>query len=257
MSAYEGRHAELYDLIYADKPYAEEARFVHELLQELSIGRTGKVLELACGTGSHALMLEKLGYDITATDYSEDMIAVARLKAGSAASTVKFLRQDMRANDMEPASFDSVVCLFDSIGYVRTNDAVVKTFRGAHRSLRSNGLLVFEFWHAGAMLRSYEPLRVRRWSMPDREIVRITETKLACAEQLCFVSYDIVELKNDGLYSRTQETQVNRFFLVQEMKLLLALTGFEPLKFFAGFSRDENVDEGTWHIVAAARRIDS
>jgi SAM-dependent methyltransferase len=257
VSAYEGRHAELYDLIYADKPYAAEAQFVHELLQEMSIGKTHKVLELACGTGSHAVMLERLGYDILGTDDSEDMLAVARLKAERAGSRIKFIRQDMRACDLAPAAFDSVICLFDSIGYVRTNDAVLQAFRGANRSLREDGLLVFEFWHAGAMLRSYEPLRVRRWSAADREIVRITETTLACAQQLCHVSYDIVELKNDGSYSRIQETHINRYFLVQEMKLLLGLGSFEPLKFFAGFSRDENVDEGTWHIVAAARKINS
>ena len=32
INTFQGLHARHYDLIYADKPYADEARFVHELL---------------------------------------------------------------------------------------------------------------------------------------------------------------------------------------------------------------------------------
>jgi hypothetical protein len=28
-----------------------------------------------------------------------------------------------------------------------------------------------------------------------------------------------------------------------------------PVKWFAGFSDDENIDEETWHVVAVARRM--
>ena len=69
MSSYAGRHAELYDLFYADKPYAEEAAFVHRCLKKFGASSTREVLELACGTGRHAFELEKHGYRITAIDH--------------------------------------------------------------------------------------------------------------------------------------------------------------------------------------------
>jgi len=83
MSSYVGRHAELYDIFYADKPYGKEAAFVHQCLQHYSLGTTHRVLELACGTGSHALALEQKGYKILATDYSTDMLACARRKGAN------------------------------------------------------------------------------------------------------------------------------------------------------------------------------
>ena len=48
MISYLGRHAELYDIFYADKPYALEAAFVHQCLQSYSQEPVHRLLELAC-----------------------------------------------------------------------------------------------------------------------------------------------------------------------------------------------------------------
>ena len=253
MTSYLGRHAELYDIFYADKPYDREAAFVHKCLQQYGHGKVGSLLELACGTGSHALRLEKLGYRITAIDYSADMLTCARQKA-AADSTIDFRLGDMTAFELENKPFEAVVCLFDSIGYVQTNAAIKKVFAGVRDHLRSGGLFIFEFWHAAAMLRSYEPLRVRRWSVPEGELLRISQTELECAEQLSRVAYSIYELNENGTYSSLHETQVNRYFLVQEMAGLLTDCGLIPVRWFSGFNDAEPVNESTWHIVAVARK---
>ncbi len=254
MSSYVGRHAELYDLFYAAKPYSDEAAFVHQCLKQYGIGNSRRLLELACGTGSHALELEKLGYNIVATDYSEDMLAVARQKATKESSKLDFRWQDMRVLDLPDLPFDAIVCLFDAIGYVVTNDALNQVLRGARRHLRPEGLFIFEFWHASAMLRHYEPLRVRRWETPQGEVLRISETTLDYVNQLARVTYSVYELHNDGTYSRFNETQVNRYFLVREMAGWLMANGLTPLKWFAGFSENEEITDETWHVVAVARR---
>ncbi|HYA90792.1 MAG TPA: class I SAM-dependent methyltransferase [Thermodesulfobacteriota bacterium] len=254
MTSYIGRHAELYDIFYGDKPYADEAAFVHGCLQQHSVGKTQRLLELACGTGSHAFALEKVGYEIIATDYSEDMLSCARVKAKGLSSRVTFMQQDMRMLDIPGKLFDAGICLFDSIGYVETNEELTKVLQGVHRHLRSDGLFIFEFWHAAAMLRSYDPVRVRRWRTPDGELLRISETELEYPEQLARVTYTIYELRHDGTYASLQEKQTNRYFLVQEMAGWLSTCGFTPIKWFAGFSPDGNITEQTWHIVAVARK---
>lgn len=254
MSSYIGRHAELYDVFYADKPYGDEALFVHECLEKYGAGKIRRLLELACGTGSHAFALEKFGYKIVATDYSRDMLARARSKAAKAASSIDFQLHDMRSLDVSGRPFDAVICLFDSIGYVETNEALTQVFQGIHHHLRIEGLFVFEFWHAAAMLRGYDPVRVRRWSTPEEEIVRISETELDCSNQLARVKYTIYELRKNGTYESLVETQTNRYFLVQEMARLLLSCGLKPLKWFAGFTPNENITEQTWHIVGVAEK---
>ena len=63
MGIYDGRHADLYDLFYASKPYAAEAGYLHDLLRRFSTSPAHRILDIACGTGSHAIELAKLGYD--------------------------------------------------------------------------------------------------------------------------------------------------------------------------------------------------
>lgn len=254
MISYTGRHAELYDIFYADKPYEKEAAFVNSCIKQHSIGPSQRLLELACGTGSHALALEKFGYDIVATDYSEDMLKVAQLKAGKASSRVDFRWQDMSRLSLSCEPFDAAICLFDSIGYVRTNEAVKQVLKGVHTHLRLEGLFLFEFWNASAMLRNFEPLRVRRWTISDMEILRISETELDHANQLAQVSYTIYELLKDGTYSISREIQNNRYFLIQEMTELLSSCSFMPLKWFAGFTNSEIITDNIWHIVVIARK---
>jgi ubiquinone/menaquinone biosynthesis C-methylase UbiE len=254
MNSYSGRYAELYDIFYKDKPYAEEAAFVHYCLQKFGKQPTRSVLELACGTGSHAIELEKFGYSIFATDSSDSMLAVARQKVRSLSSQVEFHNQDMRSLNLKERPFDAAICLFDSIGYVVTNEALMQTLQGINRYLHADGLLIFEFLNAGAMLCRYEPVRVRRWITEKGEVVRISETTLDHSRQACEVSYSIFELNNDGTYSQSKETHMVRYFLIQEMAAILEGNGFIPLKWFAGFSTREDITENTWHIVAVARK---
>lgn len=254
MSSYSGRHADLYDLFYAEKPYAAEAAFVDRCLHNFSDGPVNRLLEIACGTGTHAFHLEKPGRDIVASDYSEAMLRRAREKATEKHSRVEFQFQDMTKLDVGGGPFDAVICLFDAIGYVRTNDALSRVFQGVHKHLRPGGLFIFEFWHAAAMIRHYDPLRVRRWQTNDSEVLRISETSLDAANQTSEVKYSIYELKHNGTYSALTETQVNRYFLLREMEQWLSWYKFTPVKWFAGFTDDETITEETWHIVSVARR---
>lgn len=254
MTSYSGRHSELYDLFYADKPYEAEAAFIDRCLREYSVGPTNNLLEIACGTGTHALLLEKRGYKIVAIDYSQDMLERARQKGKEASSQVDFRLQDMTQLDVSGGPFDAVYSLFDSVGYVATNESLTKIFRGVRKHLRPDGLFVFEFWHAGAMLRHYEPARIKRWEIDDTSLLRLSETTLDYENQLSRVAYSIYELKSDGTYSSFTETQVNRYFLVQDMAAWLTANGFAPVKWFAGFNANETISDETWHIVAVARR---
>jgi SAM-dependent methyltransferase len=254
LTSYSGRYAELYDLFYADKPYAAEAAFVDQCLNNYSVGRVNRLLEIACGTGTHSFYLEESGRQIIATDYSEDMLHRAKQKAVEKSSHIEFRLQDMTQLDLGDEAFDGVVCLFDAIGYAATNQGLERVFRGVHRHLRPDGLFVFDFWHAAAMLCHYDPVRIRRWQTDNSVVLRISETTLDIANQLCNVVFSVYELRDDGTYSTLTETHVNRYFLLQEMAAWLTSSGFTPVKWFAGFTEDETVTDETWHIVAVARR---
>jgi SAM-dependent methyltransferase len=254
MSSYLGRHASLYDLFYREKPYEKEAGFVHHLLQQKTSPSPKRLLELACGTGTHALCFSELGYEITGTDHSAGMLACARQKAAAAGKNIEFSELDMCRLPTWPVPYDAAVCLFDSIGYSQTDDALSSLFSGVWNNLKPGGLFVFEFWHAPAMLNHFEPTRVRRFVIPEGKIVRISETTLIPERSLARVHYDIYELLDNQSYQHVQETQTNRFFTVPEMNAWAQRQKFDPLSCYAGFDETATITDETWHVVAVWKK---
>lgn len=254
MSSYGGRHAAFYDLFYADKPYEDEVAFVSDLLSSAGIRPPARLLELACGTARHALAFERRGFEVTGVDASSEMLACAQARCDGAASKVALFHQDMSGLRLPGPPADAATCLFDSIGYLQTHEAIKTALSCVGQHLRTGGALVLEYWHAPAMLRGYEPVRVRRWLSAEREIIRISETTLDSARSLANVAYDILEIQNGKLVCRIRETQTNRYFLVQEMECLLKQAGFEILRHFDGFSNHTVIGVDTWHVVTIAKR---
>jgi len=254
MSSCYGKYASVYDVLYSDKPYKAEAQFIDDCFHRYGNPPINTILELACGTGSHALELEKKGYEIIATDYSEEMIKFAQQKANVVKSNIDFRIQDMRSVNLPEHPFDAIICLFDSIGYITSNEDLNKTFAGISDYLRMDGLFIFEFWHAAAMLRHYEPIRTRYQKTDCGNVVRISETELDYLNQIASVRYTIYELLDNGTFTCYNETHRNRFFLIKEMANFLSTNGLTPIKFFDGFSFSEKISDNTWHIVGIAQK---
>lgn len=251
MASYDGRHAGLYDLFYADKPYESEAKFLVDQISRMTALRD--VLDVACGTGRHAEALANQGLDVTGVDHSASMIEQARRRFENSAVSAEFEVQDMVALDLG-RQFDAVLCLFDSIGYTQTNEHLQSFLIRVRDHLRPDGVFAFEFWHAAAMLRSFEPARVRRFASEAGDVVRISETSLRPAEQLSDVRYTVFEPVGDNRYVQFCETQTNRYFLIPEMERHLASAELSAQHWFAGYREAGEVSTDTWHVVCLARR---
>lgn len=241
MNTYLGLHARYYDVVYADKPYAEEARFVAEFLRE------GSLLDVACGTGRHAEAFAELGFEVTALDYNPELLELGRERAPQ----VRFVEADMTDLGLGER-FDAVTCLFDSIGYPLTDDGVVAALAGLHRHLTPGGAAVVEFLHAPAMKAARSPVRVARYELPDGgELVRIAESRLDPDSLVMEVDYELIRLDGAGGYERSRERQSNRAFEVGEMERLVKAGGFDRVEFVPAYASGE-IGEDTWHVLAVA-----
>lgn len=90
--------------LLADSQEQVIARF----LEPLS-GRA--VLDVGTGTGRAAIALAQRGAVVTAVDASDEMLAVARRRAGEAGITVVFGRDDVHRLRFDDGAFSAVVCL--------------------------------------------------------------------------------------------------------------------------------------------------
>lgn len=251
LNTYEGLHARHYDLVYGEKPYADEARFVDALLRGAGVAG-GRLLDVACGSGRHAAELGSLGWEVAGVDYSEALLECARRNAPRA----RFLRQDMRELDVPGGRFDAITCLFDSIGYAVEEDGVPATLAGMRAHAAPGCAVAIEFLHAPALLRHASPLRVRRFDLPDGgDLLRIARTGLDVSRQVMEVEYELIELRRDGTYERWTETQANRFFSLPEMSALLDAAGLRTERFVRAYSGNSRIDDETFHVIAVARPV--
>ena len=140
--------AELYDAIYFGfKDYPAEAESIASLLRSVHPAG-GTVLDVACGTGEHArLLAQRHRFEVDGLDVNEDFLRLARLKHPNG----RFTRADMRSFSLE-RRYDAVLCLFSSIGYLRTLDGVIEAFRRFRAHLANGGLVLVEPWFGPGVL---------------------------------------------------------------------------------------------------------
>lgn len=245
MNSYTGLHARIYDEIYADKPYAAEARFVHELAGKPG----GKLLDVACGTGRHAIEFAELGYDVTASDINEELLATGREAAGE---RVRFVQGDMCDLDVDGGPFDLVTCLFDSIGYAQDDERIVSALRSLRRHAVPGGRVVCEFLHAAAIVRGGSSVRVKRLVLRDgRDLVRTSETTIDFERMLMQVEYELWAVDSDGRAERGEEQQTNRIFSAPEMRMLAAAAGLSVHDVVPAYA-DGPIGPDTFHLLLVA-----
>ena len=88
------------------------------VLGALELEPGAAVLDLACGTGRHSVLLAAAGLRVTGVDLTQEYLDIARTRARRAGQDVRFVRADMRdLSALADRSFDAVVSLHTSLGF--------------------------------------------------------------------------------------------------------------------------------------------
>lgn len=157
--------AEFYDLIYSTfKDYAGEAAQIARLLRGLN-RQCETVLDVACGTGEHARILAADGFNVDGLDLDPAFVRIARRKHARGT----FFEADM-SDFRLPRRYDAVLCLFSSIGYLRTLDRVTSAVTCFREHLAPGGVIVIEPWFVPGVL---DPGRIAR-NTGEANGVRVT-----------------------------------------------------------------------------------
>jgi SAM-dependent methyltransferase len=134
--------AELYDLVYSRfKDYPAETTELVAAIRRLH-PRARTVLDVGCGTGEHARLLsEKHGFDADGLDLDPAFVRIARRKLPRGS----VYQADMTSFEL-PRRYDVILCLFSSIGYVRTLENVRRTLHRFREHLADGGIALIEPW---------------------------------------------------------------------------------------------------------------
>ena len=244
-------YADVYDALYADKDYLAECDLIEEAFRRFGDGATRSVLDLGCGTGSHALLLARRGYELTGVDCSPAMLRHARAKAERDGLPITWQEGDVRTVEAG-APFDAVLLMFAVLSYQRTNADVRATLANARRHLRGGGLLILDAWHGPGVLADPPQDRTKVVPTADGSVVRRASARLDARRHLCRVCYRLSQTTSDGDRA-SEETHVVRYFFPPELGRYLELCGFNPLVLSPFGTLDGEPDERAWNFVVVAR----
>ena len=140
---------------------AGELPFIEEQLRAIE---AVSVVDVACGTGMHALALAQRGYAVLGVDLSPGMIERARANAAAAGMDVRFevagfgdLARTLSSSlpqSRKPSAtgFDAVLCLGNSLPHVLNADELAQALADFAGCLRTAGLLMIQNRNFDAVL---------------------------------------------------------------------------------------------------------
>ncbi len=243
-----GPYAEFYDLLYQDKNYEDELRYVRGLLDR-HVPRLRSILEIGCGTGKHALSFARQGISVLGIDRSMEMLAQAEKRASSCSSQIqkrlRFAHTDLESLRVEE-KFDSVISLFHVFSYCSSDDSIDGFFEAANRHLPPNGVLFFDCWHGPAVIAAPPQERIKEVQDQTHKVTRKANPTFEENDVLVSIAYElVVEDKRTGETSRVKESHLMRHFTVPEVEAKLRETGFR-LVLARKWMTDEEPDESNW-----------
>ncbi len=250
-----GNYAHYYNLLYRDKDYAGEAKFIHQLLQTYA-PNTQSILELGCGTGTHAQLLAKEGYEVHGVDLSTQMLEQASDRFSQLpqelASRLALSHGDIRTIRLN-RQFDAIISLFHVFSYKTTNEDLQAAFATAKAHLKPGGVFIFDCWYGPAVLSDRPTTRIKRLEDEAITITRIAEPVMHPNQNIVDVNYQaFIKDKNTGAVAEIQETHRMRYLFKPEIDWLLTDSQLELIEFREWMTtREPGFD--TWGVYFVCR----
>ena len=245
---------QIYDSFY---DYRKECDNLEMIFSKHSKESINEILDLGCGTGTHAIKLTKRGYKVTGIDVAPVMIGEAKKKAHEADLAIDFQLQDMGKITL-PQKFDAAVCLFGGFGYLLTKEDLNGFFNGIRDCLKGPSLLIFEYWNVKTVKPGF-----RSWIKVENEdkgttIIRLSESKWD--EKDSIISLDMEFFVFSGKEVIDRFTEVHNLLCHDKYEIdnILRDNKFELIELYGKDIKSQSLGdeiEDAFNVLVVARAI--
>jgi SAM-dependent methyltransferase len=247
-------YARYYDLLYSDKDYNAEAAYIKRLLAEFAPDARS-ILDIGCGTGTHARGLAESGYCVHGVDISGAMLERATQMQQTLdpqlAARLEFTQGDARDFDLGK-KFPVVVSLFHVMSYQTSNDDLLAAFASARRHLVTGGIFIFDCWYGPGVLTDRP--RVVRKTYADEEVTldRLAEPLMDAEANTVRVDYTLTVSDESASRKTIRESHMLRYLFTPEVQMILATNNLTLVS-----SREWMTDKApgfdSWNVCYVAR----
>ncbi|TVY00487.1 class I SAM-dependent DNA methyltransferase [Cohnella terricola] len=243
--------AAVYDRLMEDMPYSDWMSFARRCWDRYGIPHT--VVDLGCGTGNLTIPLARSGFSVFGIDISTEMLSVARNKWDGPSSrgsyrdepgTIRWLQQDMRDWEL-PHPVDAVISFCDCLNYLTDPEDVTATIQRTYEGLAPGGLFLFDM-HSPRQLERYaeeQPFVYDEADIAYLWVSEYDEERMEIEHALTFFIREEQTSRGEALYSRFEESHVQRAYNPDWVEKQLTATGFELLHRVADFTWDKPSEE--------------
>ncbi len=223
--------------------------------QQLTASGAQRVLDVACGTGIHAIALAQRGYEVVGVDLSVGMIERARANAATAGGQVRFIVAGFgELEERVGSDFEAVLCLGNSLPHLLTAEALGATLVDFAAVLRSGGLLLVQNRNFEAIVRD----RVR-WMEPqsyrdgDREWLFV---RFYDFNEDGTLTFNLITLRRDdaGKWAQQVEATELRPLLYAELLDAMAGAGFGEVTCYGDMAGAPFAPETSGNLIVTAKR---
>ncbi len=198
-----------------------------------------RILDMCGGQGRHSLELWERGYaDCTVVDYSHHLVELGRRTAGEKnCCGVRFIQGDARDTGLSPASFDHILILGNSLGYLPDEDDDERILTEAYRLLKPDAAILVDVTDGDKVLNELNP---NAWHEVDEDLVVCRHRELnGCRIK----AREMVFSRQNGLV-RDQSYAI-RIYRPDELEALVYKSGFVDVNVHRNFSpHGKNGDYG-------------
>lgn len=228
----------------ATDEWSREQALAAVALAEVEPG--AEILDCPCGFGRHSIPLAEAGYQVTGLDRSESQLAEAERRR-SEGEWPRFVRGDYRELPFADASFDAVLTLFSSLGYL-DRDEDIGVLRELRRVLRPGRALVVETMHRDAYARSV--VSTRTWDrLPDDSLYLEERTPDWGAGTITTYRL-IVTPKGEQI----ERPYVLHMYSAKEWIEMLHAAGFDEVDAVGAWDGVTPITPDVWRLILRARR---
>jgi len=220
-----------------DYPKYYDIAFSWDITQEIMIYKkvfrdfvdfpVKKILEPACGSGRFLLEFAKEGYEMVGYDNNRKMVDFAKRKVTQAGLNSKVIvtKSDMKTAEFE-FTFDAAINPINSIGYLHSDEEIVKHLRNTANNIKKGGVYVV---HLSCAWKNVTPeeAEAETWSA-ERNGTKIDTTwKILYddKEQNLSVQQGLMDIDDNGKKLELEETHVLRLWTYEDIKRLVKKSG--------------------------------